>query len=135
MNKKLIFLAVLSIFCFGTKDVLCKLPRTTFYSNQTLDDPPSGLALIELKGTLSYGAGPNAIEVGVSDNAIYIYFHQNFGNVSITLFNPNGVNLYSDVINTAIQQQLIIPVTFSTEGTYTIFMENTFGNIEGEFEK
>lgn len=46
-------------------------------------DPPVGSEKIELLGSLDLNYGPDDVEAYVYQNAVYIYFHQNFGNVSI----------------------------------------------------
>ena len=80
-------------------------------------------------------AGPNSIEAYVYQNSVYVYFHQNFGNVQITLYDPNAVIIYNDVVNTAVQQIVIIPITSQAEGIYTIVLENPSGYADGDFEK
>lgn len=79
-------------------------------------------------------AGPNAIEAGASDNAVYIHFNQSFGNVSITICNESGLTVYSTVLNTAVQQTIIIPITAANSGIYTVLVENATGYVEGEFD-
>lgn len=96
---------------------------------------PHGAEEIELHGLLDTNAGPDDVEVYVDGNFIYVSFHRNFANVNITLYNPNGIIIYTDAVNTAVQQLVIIPVSFSYDGTYTIVLENTFGYADGEYEK
>ena len=98
-------------------------------------DPPSGAEIIDLMGRLDVNVGPNQIEAYVDQNNVYIYFHQNFGDVSISLYNELGSLVYSDVVNTAVQQTVIIPITGSTGGTYTLILESFTGYAEGEFDK
>lgn len=98
-------------------------------------DPPASAEQIHLQGTLDLGAGSNDIEAYVDGNAVYLCFHRNFGNVNVTIYNPNGLIIYSGVVNTAVQPMLVIPVTFSSEGTYTIYLENATGYADGDFEK
>lgn len=80
------------------------------------------------------GIGPNAIEAGASDDAVYIQFNQSFGNVSITIYNENNLVVYSTVLNTAVQQTIIIPITAANSGIYTVLVENATGYVEGEFD-
>lgn len=134
MEKKLLLLTGLCMLGFVTGIVQAVNPKTDPLRQET-DIIPHGYDIIVLQGSLVFGMGPNAIEVGVNDNNVYIQFNQNFGTVAIKLYNPNGVNLYSGDVNTAVQQQLFVPVTFATEGTYYIFIENAWGYAEGEFEK
>lgn len=98
-------------------------------------DPPSGAEQIYLQGRLDFSASPDDVEAYVDDNAVYVQFNQNFGNVTVTLYNPLGLTVYSGVVNTAVQQTLVIPVTLFVEGTYTLTLENVTGYADGEFEK
>ena len=77
---------------------------------------------------------PNDIEAYADENYVYIYFHRSFGNVSLSLYNATGLLVYSDVVNTTVQQTVIIPITGTVDGTYTLVLENVNGYIEGEFE-
>ena len=43
--------------------------------------------------------------------------------------------IYNDVVNTAVQQQLVIPITGFVDGIYTIVLENATGYVDGDFEK
>lgn len=86
-------------------------------------------------GLLDINHGPNDVEAFADQNFVYIYFHRNFGNVSIALYNPTGVMIYNDVVNTAVQQQLVIPITDLVDGVYTVVLENATGYADGEFEK
>ena len=100
-----------------------------------MSDIPPGYEELELRGSLMLNAGPNSIEAYVYQNSVYVYFHQNFGNVQITLYDPNAVIIYNDVVNTAVQQIVIIPITSQAEGIYTIVFENPSGYADGDFEK
>ena len=95
-------------------------------------DPPSGAEIIELIGSLDTNHGVNGVEAYVYQNSVYVYFHQNFGNVSISLYNELGVMVYNDVVNTAVQQTVIIPIPGSLDFTYTLVLENNNGYVEGE---
>lgn len=96
---------------------------------------PYGAEEIDLHGQLDLNAGPNDIEAYLYQNSVYVYFHQSFGNVHITLYDPNGSIIYNDVVNTAVQQLVIIPITSQAEGNYTIVLENPSGYLDGDFEK
>ena len=104
-------------------------------SFHNMSDIPPGYEELELRGSLMLNAGPNSIEAYVYQNSVYVYFHQNFGNVQITLYDPNAVIIYNDVVNTAVQQIVIIPITSQAEGIYTIVFENPSGYADGDFEK
>ena len=97
------------------------------------DNPPDQSAII-LNGLLDTNAGPNDVEAYIEGHYVYVCFHRSFGNVSITLYDPDGLTLYNNVANTAVQQLVIIPVAAFTEGIYTIVLESVLGYAEGEFE-
>ena len=98
-------------------------------------DIPPGYEELELQGSLMLNAGPNDIEAYVDGHYVYVEFHRDFGAVSITLYDPNGLTIYNDVVNTTIQQLVVIPITALNEGIYTIILENAFGDADGDFEK
>ena len=98
-------------------------------------DPPPGAEEILLRGSLDVTPGSNGVEAYVYQNTVYVYFHQNFGNVNITLYEPNGSMIYNDIVNTAVQQLVVIPITSQAEGIYTIVLENPSGYFDGDFEK
>ena len=96
---------------------------------------PHGYDKIELQGDLATSAGPNAIEAGTSDDAVYIGFNQNFGNVNISIYNGMGGLVYNTVVNTNVQQVVIIPFTSAANGSYTVELSNAIGYADGEFDK
>ena len=96
-------------------------------------NPPLGADEIHLVGQLDLNQGPNDIQAYADENYVYIYFHRNFGNVSITLYNVMGVMIYNDVVNTTVQQTVIIPITGIVDSTLTLVLENANGYAEGEF--
>ena len=95
---------------------------------------PNEFELINLMGDLLFGVSPNAIEAGANDEAVYIGFNQDFGLVNISIYNSMGGLVYSAVVNTSVQQVVIIPITFATSGTYTVELSNAFGYADGDFE-
>ena len=96
---------------------------------------PHGWEEIELHGSLATLVGPNAIEAGASDDAVYIGFNQSFGNVNISIYNSLGGLVYSTVVNTDVQQVVIIPITSAASGSYTVELNNASGYADGEFDK
>lgn len=96
---------------------------------------PHGAEEIVLHGLLETNAGPEDVEAYIDGDFLYVSFHRSFGNVSITLYNPNNLIIYSGVVNTAVQQLLVIPVSLNDEGIYTIVLENATGYADGDFEK
>ena len=73
------------------------------------------------------------MEAGQDDIAVYVYFHQNFGNVSVSLYNETGCLVYNTVVDTSVQQTLVIPISWAPSGIYYLELDNAFGNAEGEF--
>lgn len=108
-----------------------------FYLTATCDptNPPTNAQTIHLVGDLDYNAESYDVEAYVDGHYVYVSFHRNFGNVSITLYDPDGLTLYSDVVNTGVQQLVVIPVSAFMEGIYTIVLESILGSAEGEFEQ
>ena len=133
MNTKTFFLAVLCMLGLCAEKTPASSPKTMSLVMETADIP-HGYDEIYLQGSLMYSIGPGAIEVGVNDNSIYIQFNQNLGNVTVTVYNPYGLTIYSGVVNTAVQQLLVIPVSLNDEGIYTIVLENATGYADGDFE-
>ena len=125
MKAKTLLLACLCVLCL----------TTTGETTGETTDPPTGAEQILLQGLLDLNAGLNDVEAYVDDNYVYVSFHRNFGNVSISLYNPNGLIVYSDVVNTAVQQLVVIPITGFVDGVYTIVLENATGYADGDFEK
>lgn len=113
---------------------LCLFTWPSMAETPCLDTPPDGTQ-IELIGSLMLGAGPNSIMASADRDAIRIYFYQDFGYVEISVFNDSGCMIHSSVVNTAMQQLVIIPITGAPSGSYTLVLENANGYAEGEFEK
>ena len=99
------------------------------------DNDPTGYEMINLHGSLLLGTGPNDIEAGASDNAVYIHFKRNFGFVSINIINEMGGTVYHTVVNTAVQPTLIIPFSGMNSGSFILSIDNADGYVEGEFEQ
>ena len=79
--------------------------------------------------------GPNAVVAGANDNAVYIGFNQDFGNVSISIFNEAGLVVYSTVVDTSVQQVVIIPFFSAASGSYTVELSSANGYADGDFER
>ena len=103
--------------------------------NSEMADPPQGYEKIELLGTLMLNINPNAIVAGASEDAVYIGFNQSFGNVNISIYNGMGGLVYNTVVNTDVQQVVIIPFTSAANGSYTVELNNANGYADGEFDK
>ena len=91
--------------------------------------------VIELRGDLDYGAGHNSVEAFASKNSVQVYFHQNFGNVNITIMSESGSVVYNNTVNTAVQKTFSIPLSNTSSGNYTLILDNANGYAEGEFAR
>ncbi len=103
--------------------------------NSEVADPPQGFEKIDLHGDLMLNHGPNAVVAGANENSVYIGFNQDFGNVSISIYNAAGNLVYSTVVNTSVQQVVIIPFTSAASGTYTVELSSANGYADGDFNK
>ena len=134
MKKHIFLLLIMGFF-----SVNASITRASFFETAPIvsskDDMPSELERIDLHGDLMLNVGPNAIEAGVSDDEVYIQFNQNFGNVSITIYNGNNLVVYSTVVDTSVQQVVIIPFTTAAVDNYTVVLNNANGYVEGDFDK
>lgn len=134
MNKKVL---ILMGFCaLG----LCTWKAQAFSPQQVLinvdkedNHIPSTAERIILQGRLDLNAGPDDIEAGATEQAVYLYFNHSFGNVSISLFNATGLLIYNCVVDTSMQQLVVIPITSMVSGTYTVVLSNANGIVEGDF--
>ena len=100
----------------------------------TPDDPPE-LTFIELLGKLDINAGPNDITAWVESSTVRVSFSRSFGYVSVKLYSPSSVLIHSSVVDTSVQSLVVIPFYSSTNGTYTLVLENANGYVEGDFEE
>ena len=134
MKKKAIIAVCLYTFCLCIGEVHAVDRKTTPFIKTELEDPPHGYEEIELLGTLMYGNNPNAIVAGASDDAIYIEFNQGFGNVIISIYNNLGCPVYRTLVNTDVQQVLIIPFSYTPRGSYSVELSNANGYVDGDFD-
>lgn len=105
-------------------------------NNNVGDNEPTGYEkIIELKGDLLYSTNPNAIVAGISCNSIYLHFNQSFGNVGISVYNEAGNLVYGGMVDTSVQQTVIIPIMGSSSGIFSVALDNAFGCAEGDFER
>lgn len=134
MNKKALILISLCVIGLHIREVQAVVLNTTPITIEN-NNVPNGFDEIILQGSLMLGIGPNSIEAGASDDAVYIQFNQNFGNVNIAIYNSNGQQVYSTVVDTSIQQVVIIPFTTAAADTYTVELSHANDYAEGDFEK
>ena len=134
--KVLVFVGLYAIgFC--TMNVLAASPNQTSINTVMYDNHiPSEAEKIKLKGKLDFSTGPDDIEAGATRNAVYLYFNRSFGNVSISLYNPEGQLIYSNVVDTSVQRYVTIPIANNSgNGDYYITLDNANGFAEGDFRK
>lgn len=136
MKKKLLFFASLVALSLSTWQVQAVNINSVSTPINTWDvaDPPAGYEKIDLQGTLMLNIGPNAIVAGASDNDVYIGFNQSFGNVNISIRNGMGALVYSTVVDTNVQQVIIIQFS-NVSGSYTVELSNIRGYADGDFER
>ena len=132
--KTLLLFGLCTISLFSWEVQAANTKMTIPIETKEITDPPSGYDKINLLGSLMYGIGPNAIIAGASDDAVYIGFNQDFGNVNINIYNGAGLVVYSTVVNTSVQQVVIIPITSAASGTYTVELSIANGYADGDFE-
>lgn len=136
MKKKVLILTGLCAIGLCTWKAQATNPQQVLINMDMEDNHiPSGAEQIKLKGKLDFNAGPDDIEAGATDNTVYLYFNQNFGNVSISLYNAMGNLIYNSVVDTSMQQLVIIPITSTISGNYTVVLDNANGYAEGDFER
>ena len=135
MNKKVLFLIVFCALSMFTWEASAINYLSAPIINSEIADPPQGFEKIDLLGDLMLNHGPNAVVAGANENSVYIGFNQDFGNVSITIYNGAGLVVYSTVVDTSVQQVVIIPITTAASGTYTVVLDNANGYAEGDFER
>ena len=134
MRTKLFLIVGLCAISFGVCKVQAENLKTSPVSFVEVNIPV-GYNEIDLHGELMLNIGPNAIIAGASDNAVYIGFNQDFGNVNISIYNNDmGGLVYSTMVNSAVQPVVIIPFQNEANGTYTLELSNAVGNAEGEFD-
>lgn len=134
MKKKALILAGLCALGLCTWNA--QALNTEYVSiNYMEDNVPVGYEKIALQGSLMYGINPNAIEAGANDNSVYIRFNQSFGSVNIKIYNATGSLCYNGVVNTTVQQTVIISIVGNNDGFYTVMLDNANGFAEGEFER
>lgn len=134
MKRIVLILIGLCFLGFLTWEVRAVNPKTA--PKYTIENNmPNEYDRIELHGLLATIAGPNAIVAGASDDAVYIEFNQSFGNVNISIYNDMGGTAYSTMVNTDVQQVIIIPFSGVASGTYIVELTSANGYAEGEFGK
>jgi len=133
MNKKVLILAGLCAFGLCTWEAQAVNLEHVSIINMG-DNVPTGYEKIELRGSLSFSTGPNDIIAGANENSVYLHFNRSFGNVDIKIYNAVGNLIHNSVVDTSMQQTVIIPFSSTLNGTYTVVLNNASGYAEGDFE-
>ena len=92
---------------------------------------------IILEGELQSGSirkGGYDITAFVQNDAITINFHQNFGNLQVTLNNSMSNTVFQINVDTFEQTQAYIPLSYFPSDMYTIIISNSYGSLIGYFE-
>ena len=135
MKNRFFIFAIIFILGISTGEVQAVKHKTApLINDNEVVNIPNEFEKIALLGDLLNNVGPNAIEAGASDDAVYIQFNQTFGNVNISIYNSLGGLVYSTVVNTDVQQVVIIPFSSAAIGIYTVELNNANGYAEGDFE-
>lgn len=136
MNKKVVIFAGLCALGLCTWEVQAvNSNHVSILSMEVNDNVPTGYEVIFLKGDLMFGVAPNAIVAGANENSVYLHFNQSFGNVDIKIYNAAGNLIHNRVVDTSMQQTVIISIFGTTSGTYTVVLNNANGYAEGDFDK
>ena len=134
MSKKALLLAGLRAFSLCTWDA-----QAMNYEHVSIikveDNVPTGYEKIVLQGKLDYSAGFDDIIAGANESTVYLHFNRSFGNVDIKIFNATGNLVYNSVVDTSVQQTVIISIFGMTSGTHTVVLTNANGLAEGDFER
>ena len=133
--KKLLPLILAGFLSAGAVEALAVSNQDNPNLIERPTDPPSNNKVIILRGNLSYNTGPNSVEALYVNNCVNVYFHQNFGNVNITIMSESGSVVYNNTVNTAVQKTFSIPLSNTSSGNYTLILDNANGYAEGEFAR
>lgn len=133
MKKTTLLLVGFCVFFITIYETQALNPRNLVLSS-TETILPYGYEELELHGDLVMSVGPDAIDAGVGENDVLIQFNQRFGNVSISFYNESGALIYNNVVNTDVQQSVIIPINNANSGSYSLELNNPNGSAEGFFE-
>ena len=131
-NIVLIFTMLCVLFNFNTNAIAFTNHTNHITNGNAL---PDGYERIELHGSFDYSVGPNGIEAGASQSHVLVEFNQNYGNITMLLYNGSGIIIYYGVVNTAVQQQAMIPLDGGSSGTYILELSNNNGIAQGEFDR
>ena len=134
MKRNFLFLICFCVFVANVLEIRATNPKSISLEESQNELPPSYEEIV-LQGSLALNAGPYAIEAGFNENSIYIRFNQDLGYVNIMVNNALDITVYSDIVNTGIQQIVVIPISGIPSGDYTLVLESAFGYSDGGFGK
>ena len=93
---------------------------------------------ITMQGNLVAGGSAKSttspLEVYQDDTHIGINFHSNLGNLYVVIVNQYGYPVYQKQVNATNGSNLTISTSSFSSGSYTIYIGNSQGYMEGEFE-
>ncbi len=137
MKSKTLLLFGICALSFCSLEVQAMTPETTpiLYGFNEMDNLPTGYEEIVLMGDLLMGTGPGSIIAGTNDNSVYLHFNRSFGSVNISIYNALGNLIYNNVVDTSMQQTIIIPIISAASGTYSVVLNNANGYAEGDFDR
>ena len=136
MKKNILVFVSLCALCLFTWQVQAvNVERLSITIINTEDNVPTGYEAFYLEGKLSYSTGPNDIVAGANKNSVYLHFNQSFGNVSISIYNEEGNLVYNSVVDTSMQRTVIIPIMGNSDSTFSVVLDSTFGDAEGDFRR
>lgn len=136
MKKNVLILASLFVLClFAWQAQAVNVESPSIAITNMVDNVPTGYEAINLKGKLSYCTGPNDVVAGANKNEVYLHFNQNCGNVSVSIYNADGNLVYNSVVDTSLQRTFIIPITGSSNGIFSVVLDNSVGFAEGDFDR
>ena len=95
------------------------------------------ISKIYMKGSLNTGAvaksATSPLDVHQSDTHVGINFHSNLGQLYVVIVNQYGYPVYQKSVNATNGSSLSISTRNWSIGSYTIYISNMQGRMEGEF--
>lgn len=96
---------------------------------------------IDLKGDLKPPKDIRSAKIATSlvtaekqGNIIFVVFHQELGEIQITITDEMGNEVFLQTVNSNTKPQITIPLFGLPNGIYTIIFNNEQGEMYGEFE-
>lgn len=96
---------------------------------------------IDLKGDLKPPKDIRSTKIAISlvtaekqGNIIFVVFHQELGEIQITITDEMGNEVFLQTVNSNTKPQVTIPLFGLPNGIYTIIFNNEQGEMYGDFE-